>query len=366
MIIRFIYSLSLIFVLSTVLAAVGCGPKSIPTPYVAEEFQICANGCHDPSISGETVAWIENRYNGYDNLFIYNLPTQYEFPICLYTFIPYPLGSNYIVSGDIVVWEDDRNNTLPNNPESCCGPDNIDIYGFNLSSSREFPICMNLSRQGFPAISGDTVVWTDGRNGNWTCCGQSTNLSIHGYNLSSHEEFPIYTNQGLDSRSLISGNTVIFSVYNISIRDIYGYNISAQTAFFIRTMQPGDQSEVFSGHILVWQDGRNDYVDNNGAYISKSDVYGYDILTDTEFPICTNPSGQGAPAISGDIVVWADGRNGNSDVYGYNLTTGEEFAICTDPGDQVYPAISGNTVVWQDWHNNTMSIYGARLSFDNP
>ena len=366
MIIRFIYSLSLIFVLSTVLAAVGCGPKSIPTPYVAEQFQICTNGCHDPAISGETVAWIENRYNGYDNLFIYNLSTQIEFPICLYTFRPYPLGSSYIISGDIVVWEDDRNNVPFDNPENCCEPDNIDIYGFNLSSLREFPICTNSSLQGFPAISGDTVVWTDGRNGNWTCCGQSTNLSIHGYNLSSHEEFPIYTNQGLDSRSLISGNTVIFSVYNISIRDIYGYNISAQTAFFIRTMQPGDQSEVFSGHILVWQDGRNDYLDNNGAYISKSDIYGYDIFTNREFPICTDSAAQNNPAISGDIVVWMDDRNGNWDIYGYNIATQTEFPICTNHGDQFYPAISCNIVVWQDWHKNTLSIYGARLTFDNP
>jgi beta propeller repeat protein len=364
MISRLICSLSLIFVLSTVLAAVGCGPTSIPTPYVAEKFQICTNGCHDPAISGETVVWIEHRYND-DNLFAYNLSTQIEFPICLYTFRPYPLGSNYIISGDIVVWEDDRNNVLFDDTGNCCEPYNIDIYGFNLSSLREFSICTNLNVQGFPAISGNTIIWTDGRNGNWTCCGQSTNLSIYGYNLSSHKEFPIYTNQNLESRSLISGNTMIFSVDNISTRDIYGYNISTQTAFFIRTMQPGDQSEVFSEHILVWQDGRNDYIDNNGAYISKSAIYCYDILTKREFPICTDPAAQNNPAISGDIVVWQDGRNGTWDIYGYNIETQTEFPICTDPGEQVYPAISGNIVVWQDWRNNTTSIYGARLTFDN-
>jgi len=35
-----------------------------------------------------------------------------------------------------------------------------------------------------------------------------------------------------------------------------------------------------------------------------------------EFPICTNPGDQWDPAISENIVVWTDGRNGNLDIYG--------------------------------------------------
>ena len=83
-----------------------------------------------------------------------------------------------------------------------------------------------------------------------------------------------------------------------------------------------------------------------------------------EFAICTNPAEQDSPAISGDIVVWMDSRNGNLDIYGYNLSTGEEFAICTDPGPQLMPAISGDIVVWADKRKGNYDIYAAILSFE--
>jgi beta propeller repeat protein len=72
-----------------------------------------------------------------------------------------------------------------------------------------------------------------------------------------------------------------------------------------------------------------------------------------EFPICTAPGGQYWPAISGNIVVWADCRDAgdprtNSDIYGYDLRSGREFPVCTTPGSQGQPAISGNIVVWPD------------------
>ncbi|NMC76400.1 MAG: hypothetical protein GYA60_03795, partial [Candidatus Methanofastidiosa archaeon] len=44
--------------------------------------------------------------------------------------------------------------------------------------------------------------------------------------------------------------------------------------------------------------------------------------------ITSDTFNQQRPAIYGDIVVWEDNRNGNSDIYGYNLKTGQEFPIC--------------------------------------
>ncbi|HOL88506.1 MAG TPA: hypothetical protein PK965_04700, partial [Anaerohalosphaeraceae bacterium] len=67
--------------------------------------------------------------------------------------------------------------------------------------------------------------------------------------------------------------------------------------------------------------------------------------------VCTAEGTQESPAISGDIVVWADWRNGNCDIYGKNISTGEEFAVCTAQGDQTAPAINGNIVVWQDYRS---------------
>jgi beta propeller repeat protein len=47
------------------------------------------------------------------------------------------------------------------------------------------------------------------------------------------------------------------------------------------------------------------------------------------FPICIAAGDQFDPAISGDTVVWYDGRNGNADIYGYDLSAHSEFPICT-------------------------------------
>ena len=78
----------------------------------------------------------------------------------------------------------------------------------------------------------------------------------------------------------------------------------------------------------MWEDRRIDL-----------DIYGYNLSTGEEFQIAAGPSGQGNPAIYGEIVVWDDHRNGNWDIYGYNLSTGEEFQITTDSSDQGLPAI---------------------------
>lgn len=78
-----------------------------------------------------------------------------------------------------------------------------------------------------------------------------------------------------------------------------------------------------------------------------------------EFPIVTDPFTQTQPAISGNIVVWTDERNGNKDIYGYNLSSGKEFQVTTDPADQESPAIFGGTVVWADKRNGNWDIYGA-------
>jgi beta propeller repeat protein len=66
-----------------------------------------------------------------------------------------------------------------------------------------------------------------------------------------------------------------------------------------------------------------------------------------DFPICTATRYQYHPAINGNIVVWQDFRNENWDIYGYNLETDAEFPICTDTNSTNFqgeenPAIDGN------------------------
>jgi len=81
-----------------------------------------------------------------------------------------------------------------------------------------------------------------------------------------------------------------------------------------------------------------------------------------EFPITTNPANQYDPAISGDIVVWADNRNGNTDIYAYDLSTQREFRITNDTSRPSSLDISDRVVVWYDGRVDAQGIYGYNLS----
>jgi len=130
----------------------------------------------------------------------------------------------------------------------------------------------------YPAIYGNTIVWTD-------CRSEDRNWDIYMYNLSTSKETRITANSS-----------------DQYYPDIYGNRI-------------------------VWEDWRND--DTN----SNSDIYMYDLSTSKETPIITNSnSGQRCPAIYGDKIVWMDWGRGDedvSDIYMYDLSKSTETRLPT-------------------------------------
>ncbi len=58
--------------------------------------------------------------------------------------------------------------------------------------------------------------------------------------------------------------------------------------------------------------------------------------------ITTDPASQFDPAISGNIIVYTDLRNGNADIYYFDLAANAEIRVTTEPT----PSISGNVVVY--------------------
>ncbi len=218
-------------------------------------------------------------------------------------------------------------------------------------------ICSDSAEQSKPALSGNFAVWLDLRNG-------SSNKDLFGYDFTGLNEVPICTAAGNQDTPAISGNLAVWCDNRNGNNDIYGFYLPA-AGVSVNSIQGGEiaictaaASQDFpavSNNIVVWRDKRN----------GNNDIYGIDINTlpsGSDFPICTNTFGQYTPSISGNIVVWMDNRNENNDIYGYNLTTQTEFPVCTDPSGQYNPRIDGNIVVWTDDRNGNTDIYGIDIT----
>jgi beta propeller repeat protein len=299
-----------------------------------------ANSRGNPNISGKIVVWNDSR-NGNDDIYGYNLETNQEFPVCI-------LGG-YLqqycpaISGNIVVWIDGREGVKT-------------IYGHNLTDpvGLDFQVCRAAGGDKFnPSIFGNTVVWQDPRNAN-----NGKGWDIYGHNIvyPLGVDFPICNSVGDQTFPIISGDFIVWQDYRNGNWDIYGYNLTTQQEFPICTLASDQQLPKISGNIVVWQDRRN----------GDWDIYGRNITDPpgVDFPICVRwLQNQKNPAISGNFVVWEDDRNVNTDIYGYDLITLREFPICTNWTNQSRPAISDNVVVWEDARRNDgyTDIYGQYL-----
>jgi beta propeller repeat protein len=272
-----------------------------------------------------------------------------EFPLCLHVARQWQPA----ISGNIVVWTDDRNEE---NAEATSTTRNEDVYGHDLSTGEEFMVAGEPCREREVAVSESAIVWlAEPAQGS---------PSIRGYNLTEENEFLIYEGEDCDGwggQPGLSGNLVAFRAGTYGNWYIWGYDLSTGTKSPITKMEvysfkpPPDHPSI-GGHILAWEDDR---LDQQGPF----DIWGYDLSTGTEFPICTNPESQGEPAVSNNnIVVWEDERNGNTDIYGFDPVTGNEFSICTEPFNQSGPEISGSIVIWQDFRHGNWDIYGFDLA----
>jgi beta propeller repeat protein len=258
----------------------------------------------------------------------------YPFPICTD-----PTGQEWArVSGNTVVWIESRNG-------------NRDVYGYNIQTKTEFPICAATTDEAYPMgldISGNSVVYHRINRG-WK--------DVYGYTLPAGPEFPIRMHDG-DSkdRCRIDGGLVVYMSY----RSVMGAQLGG--AEFLICGRNCDNPAV-SGNIVVWEEKQS------GKYYS--DIFGKNIQSGEEFVVCNYFSGKEStsnktnPAVSGNIVVWQDSRGsgGSTDIYGKNLITGEEFPICTHSGFQLKPDISGNIVVWVDNRVDGVGqgVYGKNL-----
>jgi beta propeller repeat protein len=107
----------------------------------------------------------------------------------------------------------------------------------NEQTKADFPVCTAVNYQSWPVTDGNTVAWTDLRNGNY---------------------------------------------------DIYGYDLDTATEFAVRADTHDQFGPAIEGSIVIWTDLRP------GSY---HHIYGYDLETDTEFPVSTVNGDKGSTSI---------------------------------------------------------------------
>lgn len=167
---------------------------------------------------------------------------------------------------------------------------------------------------------------------------------------------------------------------------------------------------VIFGNEIIWgvnkgiSDGEiqlhNIYLETTSSLMSKSEIPNiYDLFKDLfvyqEFGKFTNiymqntttkeitqitslSSSQGSPAISGDIIVWEDNRNGNYDIYMCNislngqsggcLSVDQKIQVTSNSADQRNPDVfkhtAGVIITWQDKRAGNWDIYMCDLRYN--
>jgi len=150
-----------------------------------------------------------------------------------------------------------------------------------------------------------------------------------------------------------------------SIKNIAAFDSQSQTSFQVSPSTSNQNQPAISGRYVVWQDWSSGNADIALADLNsrKVDLNSgkYDVNSNKVDLICKDLGDQSHPAISGNIVVWEDWRNGNADIYMYDISAEKEYQLTSDPSDQKNPKISGNVVVWEDNRNGGSDIYAMDL-----
>jgi beta propeller repeat protein len=198
------------------------------------------------------------------------------------------------ISGDLVVWQDDRTS-----------PQQIRGRRLGQPAGSDFPISDPATyEQIYPDVSGDVVVWMSfqepGDQGN-----------IYRRDLTTGGVVPVTTAAGYQFYPKVSGRTVVWNDTRDGGLRVYGRNLDSGGDFPISS-GVGQQYEVsIDGDLVVWRDDRTGVGDIWGRYLSGG----------PEFPITLTPDiAEDYPDVSGNFVVWQQTRDANNiDIYGILL-----------------------------------------------
>lgn len=237
-----------------------------------------------PDISGERIVWQDNR-SGAPEIRLYDMAAGTEVRL---TDEP---GGQIVpaIDGDKVVWLDMR--------ASGAGG----IYAMNLTDGTVVRVSSG-PVQGNPLvvspdISGGTIVWADESSGNYTVFvsrdgGEPVSLA----NNTVQQGFPA-----------ISGDRVVWVEIGAESASLVVHNLTTGEVQRVAGGPPGlVVYPDISGDRIVWQSmtGRD-----------TDDIYLLDLAVGETRPIIEDNASQLLPRVSGNRTVWMDNRTGNWDIW---------------------------------------------------
>lgn len=282
-----------------------------------------------PRISGSRVVWQDLRSGVWD-IFYRNTHSGSSIKI--------PGVSagreNPVIDGDLIVWQDRRSGSW-------------ELYGYNIATGQEIAIATGSGDKERPVVAGSWVAWQDKRNGN---------LDIYAKNLGSGEFIRVTDHERDQLHPALYGNTLVWEDYRHGLGEIYSFDLMTKSERQLVTGSADIYAPAIYGQTLVWTDRRN----------GQADIY--TLVPGRSATRLTYAAGDHSQAaINGDLLVYTDYETSPDDpnLSFRVLSTGVGGRLVSDAARQEESAVSGDMVVWQDNRDGKYQIYGAPLSVES-
>ncbi len=214
-----------------------------------------------------------------------------------------------------------------------------------------------------PKIDGSLVVWASGSGSYYDPICTSVYLA----DMVTGESVALRRATQTESYGYpaVSGNKVVWlrhrnvdtsneTRYLESTYDICGADVTdlAHPVYFTIAEEVGQGVPYPFDNYTEAHEGFVDICGDIVVWEANGDIYGADISDLSgirTFPICTAAERQYDPAVSGNLVVWTDERNDIGDIYGADISDPNqvrEFEVAVEGGWQLQADIDGPTIVY--------------------
>lgn len=320
--------------------------SAAPRPFV-----ICnqMGGQAGPEIAGAMTVWTDNRKGNLD-IFGKNLGTGREYAVCTNKAQQdNPSVTRYAVAGKVhyvAVWVDKRNH--PSGESS-------DIYGRDITTGERFKVAGGATIKWYPEIVDDWVIWIEADDA-------AGPYRVKAHDLEAGKTYSIATSSvlstvGIDRRT-VGTRTVYTAVYTSGKGNISGRNVPDGDPFVVSQRSTFEWMPDISHNRVVWWE--------EGGRIMMRD------LKTHRRSFVHNGS---RPRIDGELVTWDGGGHGGEFVISYvkgakiyvrNVVRSTSVVAITQKNlTCLFPSISGHRVVWESGPARRVlshiHIYGARV-----